>query len=157
MEPRIETLGPKKLVGMRLEMTLATDRTATLWQRFMPRRAEVPNRLGRHFLSMQVFDLLPDQPFTPETPFEKWAAVEVSDHADVPAGMEPYTLSGGKYAVFVHHGPASSFAQTSGYIFGVWLPQSGYELDRREHFELLGEAYRPDDQNAEEEVWIPIR
>jgi len=106
---------------------------------------------------MQVFDALPGQPFTPETPFEKWAAVEVSDHSDIPPGMEPYTLQGGKYAVFVHRGPASSFAKTSNYIFGVWLPHATYELDSREHFELLGATYRPDDPDAEEEVWIPIR
>lgn len=37
MEPRIETLEPKKLIGMRLKMTLVNDKTAALWQRFMPR------------------------------------------------------------------------------------------------------------------------
>jgi AraC family transcriptional regulator len=44
-----------------------------------------------------------------------------------------------------------------GYIFGEWLPNSSYELDTREHFEILSEGYRPDDRDAEEEIWIPIR
>ena len=43
------------------------------------------------------------------------------------------------------------------HIFGRWLPQSEYELDDREHFELLPEGYSPVDPEAEEEVWIPIK
>jgi AraC family transcriptional regulator len=37
------------------------------------------------------------------------------------------------------------------------LPNSAYELDDREHFELLGEKYKNNDPNSEEEIWIPIR
>ena len=157
MEPRIETLEPKKLVGMRERMTFSDNRTAQLWQRFIPRRAEVRARLGPEYISMQVFENLDERGFRPDTAFGKWAAVEVADHDGVPAGMEPYTLAGGKYAVFLHRGPASAAPRTFGYIFGTWLPASGYALDRRAHFELLPDNYRPDDPEAVEEVWIPIR
>lgn len=43
------------------------------------------------------------------------------------------------------------------YIFGTWLPASGYVLDDRPHFEVLGPGYRPDDPEAEEDIFIPIR
>ena len=87
----------------------------------------------------------------------KWAAVEVEDYSGKIEGMEEFYLSGGKYAVFEHKGPASSFGEIFGYIFGVWLPGSEYTLDEREHFEILKEDYNPHDPNAEEEIWIPIK
>jgi AraC family transcriptional regulator len=158
-EPRIETLGPKKLVGMRMRMTLADlfIKTPQLWQRFSPRQAEIRERVGTDYVSMQIYEDLGDQGFAPDRAVEKWAAVEVSNQTAVPEGMEPYTISGGKYAVFVHEGPASAAPETFEYIFGTWLPGSGYALDDREHFELLPKSYRPDDPEAREEVWIPIR
>jgi hypothetical protein len=33
MEPRIEMLTPKKLIGMRMEMSLLDNKTAELWRR----------------------------------------------------------------------------------------------------------------------------
>jgi len=157
MEPRIETLESKKLVGLRLKMSLSRNRTRELWQTFMPRRAEAKARVGSHYISMQVYD--PDQgdPFSPEAVFEKWATVEVADGKEMPEGMESYTLHGGQYAVFTHCGPASAAQETFQKIFGVWLPNSGYALDAREHFEVLPADYRPDDPDATEEIWIPIR
>ncbi len=95
--------------------------------------------------------------FLPDSRFEKWAVVEVSSFTGVPYGMETYELQGGKYAVFVHHGPARAVAGTFQYIFSEWLPNSGYELDNREHFEKLPEGYDPMDLAAREEIWIPIK
>lgn len=159
MQPRIEILesGSLKLVGIRMEMTFSDDRTRELWQRFMRRRHEIVPRDGSHFIAMQIFaDLDPDG-FKPHTRLEKWAAVEVTHHGQIPEGMESHTLSGGTYAVFLHHGPASRAPETFRYIFGIWLPKSGYLLDSREHFEILPGDYRPDDPDAQEEVWIPVR
>jgi AraC family transcriptional regulator len=106
---------------------------------------------------MQVYSGHQEKLFKPSALFEKWAAVEVVNHEDIPDGMEPYFLDGGKYAVFIHEGPASAAPETMQYIFGRWLPESEYELDNREHFEILPEGYNPVDPNAREEVWIPIK
>ena len=157
MEPRIEDLGPKKLVGMRARMSLANDSTAQLWRRLMPRRAEIRGRTSPFYVSMRVYDGSGNEIFAPEALYEKWAAVEVENHGSVPEGMEPYDLTGGKYAVFVHRGPASTFADTMRFIFGRWLPESGYRLDCREHFELLEEGWDPNDPEAEEQIWVPIK
>lgn len=157
MEPRIETLESKRLVGLRLKMSLAKNRTKELWQTFMPRRTEAKARVGAHYISMQVFDPSQGDPFSREAVFEKWATVEVEDQGEAPEGMDTYTLAGGKYAVFTHRGPASAAPETFHMIFGVWLPNSDYALDAREHFEVLPADYRPDDPDATEEIWIPIR
>ena len=157
MEPRIEILKPKQLIGIHMEMSLSNNKTAELWQSFMPRRKEVINRNSSDFISMQKYNMKEEEMFLPETRFEKWAVVEVSSFSDVPQDMETYQLAGGKYAVFIHRGPASSAAATMQYIFTDWLPNSIYELDSREHFEILPESYHPMDPEATEEIWIPIR
>jgi len=132
------------------------ENTAKLWRRFMPRRREIHARVGSDVISMRVFHRSESEPLTAATPFDEWAAVEVSNVEEVPEGMEPFLLPGGTYAVFVHRGPASTFAQTAGYIFGDWLPNSDYELDDRPHLAVMGVDYRAEDEGAEEEIWIPV-
>lgn len=157
MEPKIETLTEKKLIGKRVLMTLGNNKTQQLWQSFMPRHKEITNRVGTHLFSMQVY--ASQQNFaniTLDTELEKWAAVEVSDFLGVPAEMETYTLPGGLYAVFNYKG-LSTDPSIFHYIFGTWLPASGYTIDARPHFEILGEKYKNNDPNSEEEIWIPIK
>ncbi len=89
--------------------------------------------------------------------FEKWAAIEVADHNSIPEGMDSFSLESGLYAVFIHKGAASKGPETFQYIFGNWLPGSSYELDKRPHFEILGEKYKNDDPESEEEIWIPVK
>lgn len=158
MEPRIERLEDRKLVGKKRTMTLSENQTGALWQSFMPYRKLIANSIGTWLYSLQVYDPAQELPlFNPGIPFEKWAAIEAEDLNILPEGMEGYELKGGLYAVFIHHGPAHEFAKTFGYIFGTWLPASDYELDTRPHFERLPEGYSPVDPNAWEEIWIPIR
>jgi len=138
-------------------MSRRKDRTAELWASFMPIRKQVKNRVGTHFMSMQVYPGSVASSLTPDTLFQKWAVVEVSGHGVIPDGMSSYNLEGGRYAVFIHKGPASFFPATMTQIFAGWLPSSGLEIDRREHFEVLEDGYSPTDPNASEEIWIPIK
>ena len=155
MEPRIEVLTEKKLVGIHLTMSLASNKTGELWRSFMPRRKEIQHALRSDLISMQVYK----QPLvfgdlTQE--FEKWAVVEVADFATIPAGMEPFALPGGLFAVFDYKG-SSTDTRIFAYIFGTWLPNSVYLLDDRPHFEVLGSKYKNNDPDSEEEIWIPIK
>ena len=154
MTPRIETLPEKKLVGQRMRMTLASNKTGELWRNFMPRRREIKSVTSNLF-SMQVYNQPMDVGnFNQE--FEKWAAIEVIDFDTIPAGMESFELPGGLYAVFFYRG-LSTDTKIFQYIFGSWLPGSNYLLDNRPHFEILGERYKNNDPNSEEEIWIPIK
>ncbi len=155
MEPRIEILKPKRLVGISMEMSLVDNKTQELWQKFMPRRGEVKNRASTEYISMQIYGN--NWAFSPDALFKKWATVEVSSYSEIPADMEKYLLDGGQYAIFVHLGPANTASNTMQYIFGDWLPKSGYSLDNREHFEILPEGYNLMDPEATEEIWVPIR
>ena len=109
MESRVETILPKKLIGMHMKMSLAKNKTSELWQMFMSRRAEVGNRVTSSYFSMQVYGKGQEQLFSPTTLFEKWAAVEVLTHEVIPDDMEAYSLGGGKYAVFLHKGLPAPF------------------------------------------------
>lgn len=154
MSPRIEIIPGKKLVGKHLKMSFADNKTVELWRNFMPRRKEIRNNLGDDLISMQVY---PESfSFNPNTEFEKWAVVEVSDFGTIPADMETFHLPGGLYAVFLHKG-SSTDNSTFRYIFVTWLPASDYILDNRPHFEVLGEKYKNQDPESEEEIWIPIK
>jgi AraC family transcriptional regulator len=158
METRIETLDEKKLVGKWIRMTLSNNKTLELWQSFMPRRKEIKNIRTTDLFSMQVYDKYMNfKNFNQDTEFDKWAAVEVEDFDKIPEGMESFTLTGGLYAVFIHKGAASTGPKTFRYIFETRLPNSKYSIDNRPHFEILGEKYKNEDPDSEEEVWIPIK
>lgn len=155
MTPTITTLKEKYLVGKRLSMSLSNNKTPELWRSFMPLRRDIKNAVGQDLYSVRVYIQTSDLgDFSKE--FDKWAAVEVSDLETAPEGMENYTLTGGLYAVFLYKG-SSSDSSIYQYIYGTWLPNSGYTLDNRAHFEVLGEKYKNNDPSSEEEIWIPIK
>ncbi|MEI6184536.1 MAG: GyrI-like domain-containing protein, partial [Bacteroidota bacterium] len=88
---------------------------------------------------------------------EKWEAMEVNNFDTIPNEMETYLLKGGLYAVFDYKG-LSTDTTIFKYIYGTWLPNSNdYILDDRPHFEILGDKYKNNDPNSEEEIWIPIK
>lgn len=157
MEPRIEIFAGKKLVGKSVRMSLAENKTSSLWNWLMPRRKEIVNIDGADLYSVEQYDPGYFKRFDPVTEFTKWAAIPVTDLDSVPEGMEPLTIPEGLYAVFIHRGPASDGPRTYQYIYGTWLPQSDYQLDDRPHFALMGEKYRNNDPDSEEEIWVPVR
>ncbi|MEP5611614.1 MAG: GyrI-like domain-containing protein [Cyclobacteriaceae bacterium] len=157
-EPKIVEVDDRTLIAARMPMSLLENRTRELWQGFRSRVTEIENRVGSDFFSIQHYpDNFNMANFRPDTVFEKLAGIEVEKRILIPNGMESYTLVGGKYAVFTHHGPAAEAAKTFQHIYGVWMPKSSYEPDSRDQFEILGPDYRPDDPKAKEQVWIPIK
>lgn len=154
MQPQIVTIGPKKLLGLCIEMSLAENRTGELWRSFMPRLKEIETRTGNNLFSLQVYDKDYFIKFNPVKEYEKWALAEVRNFSVIPDEMEPFELEGGLYAVFNHKGMGTEIFQT---IFSDWLPKSGYLLDNRPHFEILGEKYKQGSPESEEEIWIPIK
>ena len=138
-------------------MSFSENKTRELWQEFMPQRTEIKNRVGPKLYSAEVYDPSFFNTFDPARLFEKWAVVEVSDFLTVPVGMETIVFPAGPYAVFLHKGPASTAPKTYRYIYNTWIPQSEYKIDVRPHFAVMGEKYKPESQDSEEEVWIPIK
>ena len=157
MTPRIEIINEKKLVGKHLSMSFANYKVGELWQAFMPRRKEITNNVSGDLISMVIYKENHFAEFKPTNEFERWAAVEVSDFDTVPNEMKTFVLPGGRYAVFLHKGDSTEFTKFFQYILETWLPGSEYVLDNRPHFEILGDNYKNNDPDSEEEIWIPVR
>lgn len=157
MQPRIEVLPETKLIGRSVRMSLAENKTSNLWSWLMPQRKEIPNTVGTDLYSVEEYDPGYFEQFNPATEFKKWAAIPVTSHDSIPEGMERLVIPEGLYAVFIHKGLPSDGLRTYQYIYGIWLPKSGYQLDARPHFALMGDKYRHDDPESEEEIWIPVR
>lgn len=156
MKTRMEILPQKKLIGIRLIMSLANNRTGELWRSFMPRRTLITNAASTDLFSVQVFK----NTYTYANPmeeFEKWAAVEVTDLKTIPSGMGTLIIPEGLYAIFPYKGLASEGRTVFDYIFKTWLPSAEYTIDDRPHFELLGKNYKNNDPSSEEEIWIPVK
>lgn len=154
LTPNIVNLAPKKLVGINIEMSLTENKTQVLWKAFMPRLKEIKNRVGTDLFSLHVYSESHFQHFSPANKFTKWALAEVSGFEEIPNGMNPFELVGGKYAVFHLKGDDKSIFQ---YIYGEWIHKSEYSLDNRPHFEVLGEKYKNNSPSSEEDIYIPVR
>jgi len=155
--PRIQTVAEKKFIGRCLIMSFTDNKTPELWSSFMPRRKEIRHNISNELYSIERYPQSFFTNFDPDASFEKWAAVEVSDFEMIPDRMETLISPYGLYAVFKHVGPASEGPKTYRYIFQTWLPRSDYQLDDRPHFAIMGEKYKKDDPDSEEEIWIPIK
>ncbi len=156
MKHRMEELLPKKLVGKKMEMSLANNKTGELWQSFMKERQSIENPVNTSLYSLQVYKDDYFKKFDPARNFTKYALAEVNSFDDIPEKMVPFELTGGLYAVFNYKGHPKDGASAFRYIMGEWLPNSGYVIDCRPHFELLGEKYNNDSSDSEEEIWIPV-
>ncbi|MES2134287.1 MAG: GyrI-like domain-containing protein [Bacteroidota bacterium] len=156
--PEIKTIPSKKLIGKCLSMSFSQNRTAELWKSFMMERKHILNSMSTDLFSLQEYQK-PYQAdiFDPEMVFTKWAATEVPNFDNIPEGMATYELKGGLYAVFLYKGHPAEGASMFQYIFTSWLPASGYELDDRAHFEVLGDKYKNNDPDSEEEIWVPVK
>lgn len=156
MNPRIEHLPEKKLIGHHLTMSLVHNKTRQLWSQFAPRIKEIQDRVSEDKISMQIYPPLFHEQFNPTNEFIKWATVEVHDFENIPEGMSSFLLEEGLYAVFDYKGSSADNAIFQ-YIFSEWIPNSTYVVDHRPHFEVLGTKYKNNDPSSEEEIWIPIK
>lgn len=157
MHLRNENIPERKFAGRRIITSLTENKTGDLWREFMPQRNDIQNRIGTDLYSIEVYPPEYFNTFNPQTPFEKWAAVEVGDLHAVPGEMDHIVLPGGPYAVFLHKGLTSQAPETFRHIFQNWIPQSEFEVDERPHFEVMGTKYKNEDHSSEEEIWVPIR
>jgi AraC family transcriptional regulator len=154
---RIQIIEEKIIIGKKIMTTLAANNMATVFGSFMPSVKNILHRPNSEIISMQVYSPLLDwNTFTENTLFEKWAACEVYNVESTYTDLEYFTIPSGLYAVFLHKGDSKNAAQTFQYIFSEWLHSSEYNLDNRPHFEILGDKYIRENENSEEEVWIPV-
>ncbi|MBC7426312.1 MAG: GyrI-like domain-containing protein [Bacteroidia bacterium] len=157
MQPQIKTTSQKKLIGRKVIMSMAENKTAQLWQSFMPQIKNIKNRVNNELISMEIYNSDYFKKFNPAQTFEKWAVTEVSDISEIPDGMESFIIEEGLYAMFIYKGTANNAADFFKRIFNDILPSSGFDVDNRPHFAVMGDKYKNNDPESEEEIWIPVR
>ncbi len=70
------------------------------------------------------------------------------------SGFDDYTVPASTWAVFPGSGTNQSIQELERRIVTEWLPTSGYEYANAPDIEVY---LNPDPQNAQYEVWIPVR
>ncbi|MEC8832927.1 MAG: GyrI-like domain-containing protein [Bacteroidota bacterium] len=158
MIPRIQTLPSTLLVGKKSITSFAKNNTFELWQSFSPRKKEINHSINNDSYAVEIYPTTTFfQDFDPSREFEKWAAIAVSKVDKAPEDMETLIVPRGLYAVFSYKGKPSEVIGAFRYIYGEWLPNSGYEMDNRPYFALMGDKYKGEHPESEEEFWIPIK
>ncbi|MFT6136502.1 MAG: AraC family transcriptional regulator [Cyclobacteriaceae bacterium] len=137
-------------------MSLSNNLTASLWQKLMPQRADLPSSQPNVYYSVEEYELDYFKSFDPAKSLTKWAAFPVSQTESPGDELGELIIPAGQYAVFRHKGASTDVSNLYQYIFSQWLPQSRYQLAHRPHFAIMDEKYRKDDRNSEEDIYIPI-
>ena len=157
LELRIITVPETKLIAKIVSMSFTHDETHELWKSFGPLIKGIPYRVGEDRYSVQIYpDAAFFKNFNPTRIFKKYAAVNVSDYGDLPNGLEKLIIPKGLYAVFDYIGKPSEASETFRYIFNQWIPKSKFSLDDRPHIAKMGEKYKGEQSDSEEELLIPI-
>lgn len=142
---------------MKQEISFAQNTTPMLWKDFMPRRNEIGNAMGADLFSVCIYPTDFFSSFDVTKKFEKWAAMAVHSLVEIPSGMEVLTLKEGLYLTFIYKGLEKDYPPVFMDILNNWLPKNGYQLDDRPFFEILGDKYKNNTPESEEEIWIPIK
>lgn len=152
MNPKIISINKKMVVGMQSKMRHGEyGNIVKLWKSFMPFRKHIKNAVNQDLIAMQIYEDLN----IPQNSFEIWACAEVLSLDDIPENMSSCSISQGEYAVFIQKGMDAS--ATYQRIITEWLPDSGYEIDDRPHFQVMGEKYKNGSPDSEEDFYVPIR
>ncbi len=160
VRPQIIERDPVMIVGIRDKTTIRTNKIPEMWKSFNPRINEIRNRTipFRGYGICEVDPLYAMTEFNEDSEYNEIVGVEVNQPEDIPEGMVAKLLRGGKYAVFTHKGKINNLMMTYDYIWGTWIPYSGYELDLRDDFECYDDRFLgPDDDRSQFDIFIPIK
>lgn len=149
LNPQIRQLPALKVIGLQIRFNRAgSPQIAQLWTRFLQRSSEL-GRAGRH-----VGVVLAD----PQAGEMRYLAGVVQwEDTLQPEDMITAEVPAGKYAVFIHRGPVQRLGETMTAIFRDWLPRSGYRHGGGPEVELYDDRFRPDSDDSEMEICVPIQ
>jgi predicted transcriptional regulator YdeE len=148
MEPKIVTKPAFTVVGMKYHGKNENNEIPQLWGQYLPRAGEIKNVVDSPVCYGVCGNL------EESGKFSYLAAVEVSDAADIPSGMESWEVEEQQYAVFPC--TLTTIHETYEYAHNAWLPGSGYERLSVPDFEMYDETFDGEDPESILYVYIPI-
>lgn len=147
MQPQLMTKPAFTVVGLLIRTKPMTQEIPELWARFVPRLDEIQQVAEPHvsYGVMAHFDQEMSE-------LDYMAGNAVERVVDLPAGMSRWDIPANTYAVF--ETTLATIGETFGYIYGTWLPTSGYQHAAAPYFERYGETFSPD--NPALSIYIPV-
>ncbi len=127
------------------------DKLLSLWDAFLPRMHEIP-----HAVPDIGFGLIEQTEKNAEL-LNYYSAMQVTSIDALPRDMISVSVCAGQYAVFAHEGDPLLLDDTVNYIYGTWLPQSGFAHSGAADIEIYGEAYIPDSTASIVHYALPLR
>jgi AraC family transcriptional regulator len=162
--PEIVTLPARMFAGLQARFISAVSPSANnfevlprLWDDFLPQSAQVESLdPGVMYGLCDCVSPLGDPSTTPDEIFYL-ASVQVAPGTTPPDGMVLWPSAGGTFARFIHRGRVDGMGETMGFIFGKWMPDSGYERAPGPEIERYDERFNPHSADSYLEIFIPVR
>lgn len=122
------------------------------WGEFMTSGAtgDIPNRIGDSLMGIYTnWDYAEN--------FDVLIGAQVSSDTKVPQGFITHRLKPAKYMVFTVPGNQNlDILNGWKYIYGTWMPNTGYEREFSDDFDLFDDRFQSN-TNPESEIYIPIQ
>ena len=160
-KPKIEDIPGKHLVGLKTEFesTLGSERKSfekiyNHWKMFKGYQEKIDNAVrGFHYglICAANNDFNQDQ-------LEYLSCVEVRNADSIPSDATSVTTEDQKYAIFEVKGKPDSCHVIADFVYGIWLPKSGYRRGDGYDIEVFNhETYKLDHPDSIMNYCIPIQ
>lgn len=157
LTPQIVTISEIYIMGIGFKTTINGNESIPMWQLFNQRIPD-PFINNKRFGIFEAGENCSSDIFNTHSETTAFVGIEFPKEQPIPEDMQRKILCGGKYARFIHTGRVKNLMQTYHYIWGVWFPKSGYELDNRDDFECYTERFTGEDmEDSEIEIYFPIK
>ncbi len=141
------------LWGINQTMCGKADGTQFLWESFLQNwKSKIASC---DLISLQVYPEHYFEAYNPELNFVKWAGFIGNQDVEKPEELNKLIVPGGLYAQFEIPLGTNGFSFFSA-VFSQWIPQSGYGISNRPHYEIFDLAYQAKLPGAKERICIPI-
>jgi AraC family transcriptional regulator len=111
------------------------------------------NLIGKDSKFLTVYH--DDPKITKENRLRISVSLVVPPHTEVSGEIGKMTISGGKYALSRFVLTKDEFMQAWDWVYGTWLPQSGYQPDDKPCFELFPDE--PKDGKYTVDISVPVK
>lgn len=158
MEPKIIEFNETKVIGMKCTTTLINNTIPQLWDDYMKRFPEIPNKSSERVCYGICLPMEWDcQKDGDHTPFDYLAAHPVTSLEEIPEGMIAHIIPPGKYATFIHRGPLDNLGETYENIFSKWMRDYELEYDKREQLEVYDHRFKFGHPDSILEILVPVK
>lgn len=156
-EPAFRTKEAFKIVGIERYTASGIPAIREAWAEFSKRSSEIPHAIKPGVYGIEDYSRDFDMNKGGFPKYYYIAGLEVNSLADIPDGMKSKEIPAANYAVFTYNGPIDGLHEFFGFIYGEWMPKSGYSMDPK--LSLDFEHYSEPNMDMDHvtlEIWVPI-